>query len=357
VTAPDLSFSFQDLIRRWAFAVVKDSGAEDHAPELVAVIMHYVERPARFIRPRLVVAAARAYGAQEFDEDSPVVLLAVATELLHMFALLHDDRIDTPCREGSFSSGTALLAGDLLYAAGYGLIAETVEQHHLSRHILTEVRRIASRTVVGQSADVRFRHVHADHPSRADLYRLYDLKTGLYTVAAPLQIGALAAGCDPAEAASLAEVALPLGRAFQLQDDFKDIVEVRDRILNGDGSSAERDRSFRSVPPWELNLAVTYAADSRQAEARQAEASQAEVHQRQLRDDSAFLRSLDMGELKRFVSTETQRFVRDAIRHMAHLQLSPEQRLRFRREVEGALVTLTFPSDKANTSSDTYGTE
>jgi geranylgeranyl pyrophosphate synthase len=343
VNTPDLPFQFKDLVRRRLQSALYDVHAEEHAPELVELITHYLERPARFIRPRLVVAAARAYGARDFREDSPVVLLSVATELLHVFALLHDDRIDAPCHDGAYSSGTSVLAGDLLFAAGYGLIAETVERYRLSQDILAVVGSVASRTVVGQSVDVRFRRIHGDRPSTSDLYRLYDLKTGLYTVAAPLQIGALAADCDPTEVAGLEAVAIPLGRAFQMQDDLDDLADAQNRINGSDGAPTTPGGSF---PPWELNLAVTYTAE----QARRRAVSQEEIH-----DDRAFLHSLDMGELKRFVAAEIEGMVGEARHKLDQLSLSSRQRHDFRREIEAALANLTFPSHEANTVSRTYG--
>jgi len=322
-------------VRRQVETALNESLADTYAPELREMIMGYLARPARYIRPRLVIAAARAYGATEFGTDAPVVRLAVATELLHIFALLHDDRIDTSCRDGEFSRETALLAGDLLYTVGYGLIAETVASSQLPREILLQVRHVASRTVVGQAADVTFRRTHSDRPQLTDLYRLYDMKTGLYTMAAPLQIGALAAGSPPSEISALHAVALPLGRAFQMRDDLRDMASAQD-VLQG------------TIPPWELNLAVTHAAER---------ARQGGSEPEPIGDATMFLADSDTHELARFVDDRIGELVDEATRAVDQLSLPVDRRVDFRRELEATLTSLTFPPEGANTEPRSYGTQ
>ncbi len=368
MTTPEPHPPFAELVRRQVQAALVESLADTYAPGMREMIERYLSRPARYIRPRLLIAAARVYGGRsqalgkyrpaegeqeshrgmsgagsetaanelepEAPADSPVVRLSVATELLHVFALLHDDRIDTPCRESEFSSGSALLAGDLLFAEGYGLIAETVERDHLAPEILHQVRHVASRTVVGQAADVTFRRTHGDAPTPADLYHLYDLKTGLYTIAAPLQIGALAAGCDPGEVAALEAVALPLGRAFQMRDDLVDIASARERPA--------------SVPPWELNLAVTYAAET----ARRGGGEPQEID-----DDAAFLTELDGSELERFVTGRIDALMGEAYAAVEHLDLTAARRGDLIRELADVLTSLTFPPAQENTVGRAYGAQ
>lgn len=363
---PETHSSFAELVHRQVQAALAESLADAYAPELREMIERYLSRPARYIRPRLMMAAARVYGGRsrsqgEFRQaegerssrrgargaesetaandsepepatDSPVVRLSVATELLHVFALLHDDRVDTPCREGEFSSGSALLAGDLLFAQGYGLIAETVERYRLAPEILHQVRHVASRTVVGQAADVTFRRTHGDAPTLADLYHLYDLKTGLYTIAAPLQIGALAVGCEPREVDALEAVALPLGRAFQMRDDLEDIASARERP--------------NSLPPWELNLAVTYAAET----ARHGGGEPPQIH-----DNTAFLADLEVSELERFVTGRINVLMGEAYAAVEHLDLTATRRGELVRELAAILTSLTFTPTQENTVGRTYG--
>ncbi len=245
-----------------AFAASTDSShGEVTGHPVRAVIERYLSRPASYVRPLLLEATARAYGVR--GAESPgraLVALAAATELLHIFALIHDDVIDRdrPVRASGMEESTtsALLAGDLVHSIAAGLLAHTVVDRDLDRTILGEVRAISVRTILGQYRDMHYLPLTPDHPiGFDDLYRLYDEKTGWYTVAAPLRIGAFAAGsspdatipASPEELALLTRVALPLGRAYQLRDDCTDLLAAL--------RSPEERRPF---PRWELNLAVTW---------------------------------------------------------------------------------------------------
>jgi geranylgeranyl diphosphate synthase type I len=53
-----------------------------------------------------------------------------------------------------------------------------------------------------------------------DIERVYELKTGSYTVRGPLRLGALMAGGSPRLLTALDRFALPLGVAYQLRDDL-----------------------------------------------------------------------------------------------------------------------------------------
>ncbi|MFW5828373.1 MAG: hypothetical protein ACOCU4_09780, partial [Alkalispirochaeta sp.] len=65
MTEPWNAAAFADLLERHVHTVVRESLADAHAAELVDMIAAYVSRPARFVRPRLVYAAARAYQGAE----------------------------------------------------------------------------------------------------------------------------------------------------------------------------------------------------------------------------------------------------------------------------------------------------
>lgn len=232
---------------------------------LETTVRRYLDRPAGLVRPLLLLTAVRAWsapassgGAPEHVErshgasvasspralaasspDASAVTIAAATEVLHVYALIHDDLLDEPMDDETVR--TLLLAGDLLQAVGYGAIAREVRRGVLEPSILETVERTAIRTVVGQAREVG---AHAAPADFEHLYRLYDAKTGVYTVAAPLEIGALTAGAGEIVLPEIRRIARPLGRAFQLLDDLEDV----ERALK---TGARR---------WERNLLETWRA-------------------------------------------------------------------------------------------------
>lgn len=216
------------------------------SPEVVAVIDSYLRRPAKLLRPRLLLLSANRYGPDAPVE--PLLELAAATELLHVFALMHDDRMDRDGREGvelpqdTGNGAYLVLAGDLLHTLAIGMIEECVTGNQLSPSIPRWVRQVSCRTIAGQASDVRFLTKNGA-PGIDSLYELYDLKTGYYSFVAPLIIGALAVGRD--ESSYLEALGLLVGRAFQLRDDESDL---RRRMA---GHTAGEST------PWELNLLAT----------------------------------------------------------------------------------------------------
>jgi geranylgeranyl pyrophosphate synthase len=260
-----------DRLRRLVTDRLEEEGIADEGAPLLAILERYLMRPASLLRPRLLLTTAHAYGAQVREE--PLARLAAATELLHLFALMHDDAVDGDKRPGVELPAppkrrpALVLAGDLLQSIASSLIEATVSEHGLSRRILTYVRSVSLKTIVGQSTDISFLSNKHDSgkavPDRQALFRLYDLKTGYYSFVAPLAIGALAAAHDSTsseELAALEQIGLALGRAYQLRDDRRDTLALL--------KSGRRDEAR----PWERNLLEVLLAEARAASSEPSDA-------------------------------------------------------------------------------------
>jgi hypothetical protein len=236
-----------DLVEEQLDAVAR-AGAGD---ELAELIRGYIGRPAKLVRPRVMWEAARSYGA---DDEERVLDLAAGIELLHVFALIHDDRIDGLGRDNraiTESRGDAalrVLAGDLLHAVAHGAIAQRVRRDGLPVALLETVRDASVVTVAGQVADMRYLKRGSPSPSLSSLFELYDVKTGYYSFVAPLRIGALAARPAVGTPEGLERFGLLLGRAFQLQDDAEDVLSAH----QGDEDN---------LPPWHVNVLAAFDAE------------------------------------------------------------------------------------------------
>jgi geranylgeranyl diphosphate synthase type I len=178
-------------------------------------------------------------GGGDPDDAEAVETVGVAFELLHAFALLHDDVMDDADRrrgeptthltfaarhgvEGwrgearRFGESVAVLVGDLAHVlADRAMTGQPPAVLALWRELQTEL-------MMGQYLDV-LGTARGDRSARkASL--VMQLKAGRYTVERPLQIGAALAAArsgapHPALDTALDGYGRPLGEAFQLRDD------------------------------------------------------------------------------------------------------------------------------------------
>jgi geranylgeranyl diphosphate synthase type I len=203
-----------------------------------------LEEPLDAIR-RLVLAGGKRLrpafcywgfvGAGGSPDDPIVVDTGAAFELLHAFALIHDDVMDgSATRRGTttvhvefserhedqawrgearrFGEGVAILAGDLAYTFANQLVAD------LGSDAVAVWHRLAVEVNIGQYLDVLGT---ARGDVGVDGARLISrLKSGKYTIERPLHLGAALAGRLPELAVGLSAYGGPLGEAFQLRDDL-----------------------------------------------------------------------------------------------------------------------------------------
>lgn len=189
------------------------------------------------LRPAFVYWGYRATGADHRDD---VLACGAAVELLHTFALIHDDIMDRSSQRrgrptaheslaaahaaegltgepGRFGLGGAILAGDLAFVWADHLL-DAVE---LPANAAQRVRRVFTElrveVMAGQYLDLRLAALAA--ASEADSMRVALLKSGRYTVTRPLQLGAAIGGGDDRLDAALCAFGDALGVAFQLRDD------------------------------------------------------------------------------------------------------------------------------------------
>jgi len=171
------------------------------------------------------------------DPTDPIWIEAgAALELLHCFALVHDDVMDgSGTRRGlptvhvaferrhrgagwrgearRFGEGAAILVGDLAFVLADRLLAGA---NRSAWDVWDELRLEVN---VGQYLDML--HTAKGDPTVASARRICTYKTAKYTVERPLHLGAALAGAvDDATRAALTGYGLPLGEAFQLVDDL-----------------------------------------------------------------------------------------------------------------------------------------
>ena len=177
-----------------------------------------------------------AYVGAGGDPADPVVVDAgAALELLHAFALLHDDVMDgSRLRRGRttvhvdfaarhaeagwrgearrFGEGVAILVGDLAFVYADLLM---VGVPAAATAVFNELRVELN---IGQALDlIGTAEARRDKPMAR---RIACYKSGKYTVERPLHLGAALVGRLDELAGPLSAYGLPLGDAFQMRDDI-----------------------------------------------------------------------------------------------------------------------------------------
>ena len=207
-------------------------GADD-LPALLAALVHSGGKRIRPVMAHLgwLSASGQARGVGHAD----VVRVSAALDLLHAFALVHDDVMDeSTSRRGvatahlhaadlhrrtaghgrpeRFGDNIAILLGDLAHAEADALVAGLPEElRRIWRLLVIELVYGQRRDLTGSAAG-RTDLAHAREVAR--------LKSGAYTVERPLQLGAAAARAPEVVSAALATYGQEVGEAFALRDDL-----------------------------------------------------------------------------------------------------------------------------------------
>jgi geranylgeranyl diphosphate synthase type I len=174
-------------------------------------------------------------GAGGTPHDPLAVDAGAALELLHTFALVHDDIMDGSDRRRGlaaihrqfistheaaawrgeprrFGEGAAILVGDFAFVYADMLVGDAPAA---ARRVFDELR---VELCVGQYLDLVGTAGGGSDPVQAARIERY--KSGKYTVERPLHLGAALAGRLDELAPALSAFGLPLGEAFQLRDDL-----------------------------------------------------------------------------------------------------------------------------------------
>jgi geranylgeranyl diphosphate synthase type I len=103
-------------------------------------------------------------------------------------------------------------------ALGNQVIFESGFKAERVMRALSKLQAIVSMTVVGEAQDVYIEY--KGKASEKEILAMYENKTAKYTVEGPLHLGAILGGATEEMTKGLSRYAIPLGIAFQMQDDI-----------------------------------------------------------------------------------------------------------------------------------------
>jgi len=180
----------------------------------------YPERKGKYLRPTLVILPCLAMGGK-ISQALPV---AAAMQLSEEWILIHDDIEDkSPTRRGEptlhklYGNELALNAGDALQTIMWRIIGD-LNCPEISREFYVMLMR----TIFGQGVEQIWTNKKLKRITDSQYFFVADSKSGYYSIAGPMRLGAITAGATPAQIAKITDFGLHLGRCFQLVDDILD---------------------------------------------------------------------------------------------------------------------------------------
>lgn len=232
----------------------ESSGPAAQTAELTSRLREFVARGGKRLRPALVFFSYRGCGG---EDEAAVLPLAMSTELLHTYLLIHDDIMDDAevrrgrptahrlfeqdHRSGGWTGNSerhgeavAILLGDLAHSYAVELFLDArgvFDAEGLSACFSAMCQEV----VLGQYLEMTA--PYRDNPSKADLLEVLRLKSGRYSVERPIALGAIAAGASEDLLESLRSYGEALGEAFQLKDDLLGVFGTSDTV----GKSVDSD--------------------------------------------------------------------------------------------------------------------
>ncbi len=194
-------------------------------------IADYPNRGGKYVRSILICLTCEALGGS-LDQALPT---AAAMELSQNWILIHDDIEDSSSmRRGKkahhliYGTNQSINAGDALHMIMWKALNENLGLMDLAKAnaIFDEFYMMLMRTCVGQTAEMDWRESYT--LTENEVNYILDGKTGYYTIAGPIRLGAMLAGkkldTDTELFSTIDEFGLNLGRAFQIIDDVLDLV-------------------------------------------------------------------------------------------------------------------------------------
>ena len=207
-------------------------------------IKEFTLRGGKRIRPILVIKGFEAFEKNEISESMmhELIKTSICIELMQSSFLIHDDIMDEADtrrnkptlhklfeqqelseqqnNDKKLSESLAILAGNIAMVLGQNIILNSNFNDEIKQKAIIKFNEIVEMTNHGQLLDLIISEKNISGVSEEEINQVMLLKTAKYTIEGPLHLGAILAGANKEQLHQLSAIALPLGIAFQIQDDI-----------------------------------------------------------------------------------------------------------------------------------------
>lgn len=222
--------------------------------QMMAYLKEFTMRGGKRIRPSFTYFGYIAAGGRN---KKKLLEVCKYIELIHSSLLIHDDIIDKDTiRRGKptihilckrkynkknalrdsrhIGISFAIVLGELSLGLGYEILTDISFPDRVKIRALHILNEMIFHVGAGQMLDIDL--AMRDRVTRNDILKVHIYKTAKYTVEAPLCIGAVLAGAGSKRLEVLKRYAIPLGIAFQIQDDILGLFGDEDKLGKPIGS-------------------------------------------------------------------------------------------------------------------------
>lgn len=192
------------------------------------MVRTYPERKGKYVRPALVSLAAQALGAPL----EQILNIAAAMQVSEEWILVHDDMEDdslerrgNPALHRIYGKELAVNAGDALHVVMWKLLIDNSQAigEDKTLAIMGEFSQMLNRTVLGQTIEIKWAKENKIGLSDEDILLILESKTGYYTIAGPMRLGAILGGVNHEQLDKIYIFGKLLGFCFQIKDDLLDL--------------------------------------------------------------------------------------------------------------------------------------
>ena len=215
--------------------------------QIEEAIKFALSAPGKRVRPTLIYLVGDFYNVALENFDS----LALATEIIHTYSLVHDDlpcMVDDDLRRGQptlhkkYSEATAVLAGDAMQSLAIEII---LKDDKLSNELKVSIVKLLMEKIgyegmiLGQALDISFEQ---ESVNKDEIIQMNYLKTGLlieFSILAPLMVANKSQN-------KWNKIARNIGVSFQLIDDLLDLEESEERL--GKATKKDHYKNKKNLP-------------------------------------------------------------------------------------------------------------
>ncbi|MDD2483242.1 MAG: polyprenyl synthetase family protein [Candidatus Shapirobacteria bacterium] len=192
------------------------------------MVSDYPQRKGKYLRPTLLMLTAQSLGV----DLKNTIFTAESMQVSEDWILGHDDiedqsdeRRGQPALHKIYGNELALNAGDALHVLMWQILSQnnSILDKDIAQKIEDEFFIMLNRTILGQTIEIKWTQDNRFDLSEEDILLILESKTGYYTIAGPMRLGAILAGATDQQLESIYKFGILLGRSFQIIDDLLDL--------------------------------------------------------------------------------------------------------------------------------------